>query len=240
MTVTSQLTPCYVSPMKDGPDIAMIASLVGDPARANMLCSLMSGAALTAGELARDAGVTAQTASGHLAQLLGGGLLTVEQQGRHRYYRLAGPDVASAIEALMDLAAHAGKRRTRPGPKDPQMRLARVCYDHLAGTRGVELFGRLTDHGIIALDGSGVVVTPKGETQLSNFGIDIATLASTKRPLCRTCLDWSERRPHLAGSLGAALLDRIFALGWARRLDGGRTVHFSPGGERAFVRLFMS
>jgi DNA-binding transcriptional ArsR family regulator len=224
--------------MKDGPDIALIASLVGDPARANMLASLMSGAALTAGELARDAGVTPQTASGHLTQLLGGGLLAVEKQGRHRYYRLAGPDVAAAIEALMDLATQAGTRRTRPGPKDAEMRLARVCYDHLAGTRGVELFSRLTQHHIIALDGSGVFVTPDGEVALSRFGIDVTGLARAKRPLCRTCLDWSERRPHLAGGLGAGLLDRIFALGWAERIEGGRTVKFTPRGERDFAQLF--
>jgi DNA-binding transcriptional ArsR family regulator len=224
--------------MKDGPDIALIASLVGDPARANMLCSLMSGAALTAGELARDAGITPQTASGHLAQLLSGGLLTVEQQGRHRYYRLAGADVAAALEALMDLATHAGKRRTRPGPKDPEMRVARVCYDHLAGTRGVELFGRLTSHGIIALDDSGIVVTPNGHARLDQFGIDVTALARAKRPLCRTCLDWSERRPHLAGSLGASLLDRIFELGWAKRIEGGRTVRFTTNGETAFAQLF--
>ncbi len=223
--------------MKNGPDIALVASLLGDPARANMLSSLMSGSARTAGELSREAGVTAQTASGHLARLLDGGLLTVAQQGRHRYYRLASADVAGALEALMDLAAQSGTR-TRPGPKDPEMRLARVCYDHLAGTRGVELFTRMSACKIIELDGGGIVVTADGRTRLEAFGIDMAGLLEAKRPLCRTCLDWSERRPHLAGSLGAGLLTRIFALRWAHRVDGHRTVRFSASGEREFARLF--
>lgn len=226
--------------MKNGPDIAHIGALVGDPARANMLAALMSGQALTAGELAAEAGVTAQTASGHLARLLDGGLLVVTQQGRHRYYRLAGTDVASAVEALMDLAEHAGQRRTRPGPKDPEMRIARVCYDHLAGTRGVELFARLTGHGLIALDGSGVVITATGTRQFAAFGVDVVTLNRAKRPVCRTCLDWSERRPHLSGALGASLLDRIFDLGWAKRIDGSRAVRFTRPGQMKFERLFIS
>ena len=229
---------CYPSAMADGPDIALIGSLVGDPARANMLCALMGGQALTAGELATEAGVTPQTASGHLAQLLGGGLLLVEAQGRHRYFRLAGPDVAAAVEALMDVATHAGQRRTRPGPKDPDMRLARVCYDHLAGERGVHLFARLTSGGLIALDASGVVVTPDGAQRFADFGIDVAVLGQAKRPVCRTCLDWSERRPHLSGALGAALLTRLFELGWAARIDGSRAVRFTRAGMTKFERLF--
>ena len=203
-----------------------------------MLISLMSGQALTASELAREAGIVATTASGHLKRLLEGGLLAVEKQGRHRYYRLAGPEVADAIEALMDLAEQSNQRRVRPGPKDPELRRARVCYDHLAGQRGVELFARLTRLKLIALDDGAVAITPRGERHFGAFGIDIAALKAAKRPVCRTCLDWSERRVHLAGGLGAELLDRFFSLRWAHRVEGSRIVRFTPTGERAFPRLF--
>jgi DNA-binding transcriptional ArsR family regulator len=224
--------------MKHGPNIATISALVGDPARANILTVLIGGQALTANELAIEAGVAAPTASGHLARLLDGGLLAVERQGRHRYYRLAGPDVAAALEALMTLAIVADGPRTRPGPKDPAMRRARVCYDHLAGEQGVALFGRLCDREAITLSGGDIAVTPSGEQRLAAFGVDVASLRRAKRPLCRSCLDWSERTPHLAGALGAALLDRIFAAGWARRLPNSRIVAFTAKGEAEFGRLF--
>lgn len=224
--------------MKDGPDIAAISALVGDPARANMLTALMNGQALTANELAREAGVAPQTASGHLARLLDGGMLTVEPQGRHRYYRLAGPDVATALEALMTLARQTPARRTQVGPRDPELRHARVCYDHLAGEQGVVLFARLNDLGIIGLSGGQVTVTARGEEQLVAFGIDMAALRLAKRPLCRTCIDWSERRPHLAGSLGAALLTRIVDLGWGRRLPGSRILRVSGAGKTGLATVF--
>lgn len=224
--------------MTNGLSISGIGTLMGDPARANMLTSLMDGQALTASELARVAGVAAATASGHLAQLLDGGLLAVEKQGRHRYYRLAGPDVATAIEALMDLAQQSGQRHVRPGPRDPEMRRARVCYDHLAGERAVEFFARLTRLKLIALDDGAVALTSRGERRFAEFGIDIAALKSAKRPVCRACLDWSERRSHLAGALGARLLDRLFELGWARRVEGSRIVRFTPPGEIGFAKLF--
>src|SRR5688500_9964854 len=131
--------------MKAGPNIAPVASLVGDPARANMLTALMAGQALTATELAQEAGITLPTASSHLAKLLAGGLLTVEKQGRHRYFRLAGPDVASMIETIIGVAARAGHLRTRTGPSEPALRQARVCYDHLAGDLGVQLYDSLVD-----------------------------------------------------------------------------------------------
>lgn len=225
--------------MKHGPNIATIAALIGDPARTNILTALFGGQALTANELAIEAGVAPPTASGHLARLLDGGLLAVERQGRHRYYRLAGPDIAAALESLMTLASLTEQRRTRPGPKDPAMRRARVCYDHLAGEQGVALFSRLCDSGAIALSGSEIAMTDSGERRLTAFGIDIGALRALKRPLCRACLDWSERTPHLAGSLGAALLDRIFAAGWARRLPNTRIVEFSPQGEVSFASLFQ-
>ncbi len=224
--------------MKNGPDIAAVGALVGDPARANMLTSLMSGQALTATELAREAGIAAATASGHLAKLLEGGLLLVERQGRHRYYRIAGPDAATAIEALMGLVEHAGHRRVRAGPKDLEMREARVCYDHLAGARGVALFARMTSLNLVVLHDGSITMTQKGEQQFRRFGIDIVALKAAKRPVCRTCLDWGERRTHLAGSLGTMLLDRFFENTWMHRLEGSRVVKFTPSGEAAFATLF--
>src|SRR6476619_6819155 len=135
--------------MKEGPDIAVIASLLGDPARANMLTALAAGQALTAGELAREAGVTAQTASSHLAKLTAGGLIEGRKQGRHIYFALSGPDVAGVMEALSGLAARTGHTRVRPGPKEPALRHARVCYDHLAGDLGVGLLDSLTHRGLV-------------------------------------------------------------------------------------------
>lgn len=224
--------------MKDGPYISTVASLMGDPARASMLTALMSGQALTAGELARQAGIAPPTASGHLGHLLSGGLLIAEKQGRHRYYRIAGPDVAAAIEALMDLTEQLGRSRFRPGPKEPAMRKARVCYDHLAGERGVELFERLTRQKLITLEDGVIGVTEHGEARIRAFGIDMDSLKSARRPMCKTCLDWSERRSHMAGGLGAGLLNRIFDLKWAKRVDGTRVVRFTASGEAAFAALF--
>jgi DNA-binding transcriptional ArsR family regulator len=224
--------------MKTGPDIALIGSLVGDPARANMLTALMDGRALTAGELALHAGVTPQTASSHLAKLEAGGLLTAEKQGRHRYFRLSSAEVASTLEALMGLAEHAGHRRVRTGPKDPAMREARVCYDHLAGDRGVQMFDHLTRRGMISFNGAELSLTSEGRRFIEDFGIALARMQTTRRPLCRTCLDWSVRRNHLAGALGAALLDRLFDLKWARREKDSRVVSFSPRGAEKFDALF--
>jgi DNA-binding transcriptional ArsR family regulator len=221
--------------MKHGPNIASISALAGDPARANMLTALSGGQALTANELAFEAGVTPSTASGHLARLLDGGLLAVAKQGRHRYYRLEGPEVAAALESLMALASLTDSRRTRPGPRDPALRRARVCYDHLAGELGVGLFVRLCDAGLVALSGGDIQVTCDGEARFAGLGIDLGELRRARRPICRSCLDWSERTPHLAGSLGAALLNRIFDEGWAAREPGTRIVRFTPSGEAAFV-----
>jgi DNA-binding transcriptional ArsR family regulator len=222
--------------MKDGPDIARIAALVGDPARANMLTALMTSQALTASELAQEAGVTLPTASSHLAKLEAGGLVTPQKQGRHRYFRLSGADVASALEGLMGLAARAGHVRVRPGPKEPALRRARVCYDHLAGDLGVQLFESLTSRGLIA--GESLRLTLRGERFVTGFGIDLAALRKSRRPVCKACLDWSARRNHLAGALGAALLDRIYALRWARRKAGSRVVHLSRRGEAEFDAWF--
>ena len=222
--------------MRLGPDITRIAALLGEPARANMLSALMSGQALTAGELAREAGVTPQTASSHLSQLEGGGLIVRRVQGRHNYFALAGGDVAEAMEQLAALAGRAGHMRTRPGPKDPALRRARVCYDHLAGDMGVAMLDALVASGrIVDADGS-LVLTEAGHAFAREFGVCLETRG--RRPLCKACLDWSVRRSHLAGVMGAGLLERIYALGWARRLDGARIVQFSAPGLAAFERTF--
>ncbi len=220
--------------MKDGPVIASLASLIGDPARANMLAALMSGKALTAGELAQEAGVMPQTASGHLARMTEAGLLFVEVQGRHRYYRLAGPDVAEAIETLMGLAARLGHIRTQPGPRNPALRHARICYDHLAGERGTAMHDVFVQQGLLVATEGGLGLSSRGRSRFVAEGIDIKALEGRRRPLCRACLDWSERRHHLAGSLGAALTQLILSRGWARRDKDSRVVLFSPAGAKSF------
>ncbi len=224
--------------MKDGPDIAMVAALIGDPARANMLTALMSGKALTAGELAREAGVGLPTASAHLGKLEGGGLIAARRQGRHKYFALAGAEVAAALEALMGLAAGKGQLRTRTGPRDAALRRARVCYNHLAGELGIQAYESLLARGFLALGAAGIAPTETGRGFLAGLGLDLAALERGRAPLCRECLDWSERRTHLAGSLGRAILVRIETLGWARRKAGSRVVRFSPEGLRQFARHF--
>jgi DNA-binding transcriptional ArsR family regulator len=224
--------------MKDGPNIAGIAALIGDPARANMLTALMHGQALTATELALEAGVTKQTASAHLGKLTEAALIAAEAQGRHRYYRLADADVARVLESLMGVAARSKALRTRPGPKEPALRHARVCYDHLAGGLGVDLFDALLKQRWLALRDGEVTLTKGGREKLGGFGLDIEALETSARPLCRACLDWSVRRNHLAGALGAGLLQALYARGWARRRSGTRVVEFTRGGETAFRRAF--
>ena len=208
--------------MKEGPDISRIAALIGDPARANILTALMTGKALTATELAAEAGVTLQTASAHLAKLEGGGLITLRKSGRHKYFRLAGDDVGHVLEALMGLAAGAGHLRTRTGPKDAALREARVCYNHLAGAKGIALYRGLLARGVLQEVGDDLQLTDSGADFLSGFGVDVDKLSRGKAPLCRSCLDWSARQTHLAGSVGRALLARMQALGWAERVEGTR------------------
>ena len=221
--------------MKTGPDISRIAALIGDPARANMLAELTDGRALTASELAAVAGVSKQTASAHLSKLMNGGLLALEAQGRHRYFRLSGPEVAEALEALMGVAALYGAPRTRTGPKEEALRRARVCYNHLAGEIAVTAFDKLTADKRLAARGGELVLTRKGRDWFSSLGVDVAALETERRVLCRPCLDWSMRRRHLAGGLGSALLEAILARKWARRIDGSREVRFSSAGEKALL-----
>lgn len=226
--------------MKEGPDIARIASLIGDPARANMLSALMGGVSLTASELAQEGGVGLPTASSHLGKLVDGGLLAVTSQGRHRYYRLASTNVAGLIEAISGVAHAVGPKRTRPGPKDNAMRLARVCYDHLAGEQGVALFDSLQARGIVEPDGEALRLGNSGAGFFEAVGIDVRQLQSKRRPLCRACLDWSERRTHLAGTLGAAILETIIERKWARRDPTSRALLFTPPGKAKFEKVFLA
>ena len=224
--------------MASGNTIAEVAALIGDVARANILSALMGGRALTAGELAWHAGVSAQTTSGHLAKLTEARLIVLEKQGRHRYHRLASAEVARVIEALMEVAATGPKRHRPIGPKDEALRAARTCYDHLAGRLGIGLADCLCAHGHVVLqDGSGIV-TDAGKHFLCDFGIELDTDGRAKRPLCRTCLDWSERRPHLAGRLGAALLKRSLDLHWIAPVCGSRAIRITGAGQTGFAETF--
>lgn len=224
--------------MKEGPNIAHVATLIGDPARANMLTVLMSGQALTVSELAEEAGVTIQTASSHLSKLEAGGLLRPRKQGRHKYFSLANDEVAHVLEGLMGLAAGAGHLRKRTGPKDAQLREARVCYNHLAGDMGTQMFDSLMARGHLVLQGGHLALTESGSEFATDFGIDLDELRKARAPLCRECLDWSARRSHLAGSLGRAFLTRFEEQGLAKRSQNSRVVSFSTPGVAEFSRLF--
>jgi DNA-binding transcriptional ArsR family regulator len=224
--------------MKYGPDISIVADLMGDPARSNMVMALMSGLSLSAAELAREAGVTPSTATGHLGKLESSGLLTSIRQGRHRYFRISDPDVAHVVEALIAVATRAGHLRTRPGPKDEAMRYARSCYDHLAGRLAVNLFERWVAGQVLRWRGEMVHLTNKGRQFLTVRGVEVDALERKKRPLCRTCIDWSERQHHLGGSIGAEVLTRAVENGWAAREAQSRTVSFSALGEKQFIQWY--
>ncbi|RED12294.1 ArsR/SmtB family transcription factor [Pontivivens insulae] len=214
-----------------GPNIAHLARLIGDPARALMLAALMDGRALTAGELAEVAGITRQTASTHLAQLRDGGLLEGASQGKHRYFRLASAEVADILERLMALSGPV--KHIRTGPRNADMRAMRVCYDHLAGPMAVRMAERMQAKGWLD---SFMVPSVEGNAALSKFGIDLPALHALRRPFVRPCLDWSERRDHIAGALGAALLERMITLGWMRREPDSRIMRFAGVGEAEFER----
>ncbi len=229
---------------------AETAALVGDPARANMLAALMDGRALTATELARVAGVTPQTASGHLARLTDAGLLAMERQGRHRYHRLASPAIASMLESIMAVAGglnsgNGPRKRTAVvvGPRDKALRRARTCYDHLAGQVAVAMADRMAELGFIDFSADGGALTEDGASLLRRLGVDLdgAAARSNRRggPIfCRPCLDWSERRSHIAGSVGAAICGACFSHGWIRRIEGTRAVGITPSGHVALSNAF--
>jgi DNA-binding transcriptional ArsR family regulator len=219
--------------------IAEVAAAVGDPARAAMLAALMDGRALTAAELAECATITPQTASGHLARLSSVGLIIAQKQGRHHYHRLASPEVAAMIESVMQIAG--GVTLTRPprrlGPKDAALRAARTCYDHLAGDLGVRIADALRTSGAVEIAEDAAALTDRGRSRMQALGI-LAADARSSRPICRPCLDWSERRPHLAGALGAAICAHALDQGWVRRRSGTRALDITPAGRLGFKRAF--
>lgn len=224
--------------MSDTTRIAATAALLGDPARANILAALMDGRALTAKELAYAAHVSPQTTSGHLSKLTQAGLLTPKKQGRHRYYRVASPLVAQMLEGILALASETGpalpeRRGTWRGGE--ALRTARSCYDHLAGRLGVGLADSLCACGHVTLTADGGEVTDSGHRFLRAFG---AEPGAGRRVFCRPCLDWSERRPHIAGRLGAALANRCFELGWIARQRDTRAVAITEAGRAGFAEQF--
>jgi DNA-binding transcriptional ArsR family regulator len=222
--------------------LSEVAALMGDPARASMLQLLMDGRAHTASELALNAGVTAQTASGHLARMVEANLLAARAQGRNRFYRLASSDVAHAIESL---EAIAGKRappasKSAAWRRDPDLRFCRTCYDHLAGQVGMAVTDSLTKGGHLEPKGArDWALTGSGELFCKKIGVDLeGAHKADSRHFARQCLDWSERRPHISGSLGAAIADTFFKRGWAERMRRGRTVRLTDAGRRTLVRDF--
>jgi DNA-binding transcriptional ArsR family regulator len=226
-------------------DFAEIAALSGEPARAAMLFALMDGRALTAGELSGIAGVTPQTASGHLSQMEKAGLVSVISQGRHRYFSLSRPEVAHMIEAIAEVAGlKATKTGTvRTGPREEALRRARTCYNHIAGALGVGLADALSRDGHVELDAEAALLTPSGLAFLERIGIDSAPVHERlhRRPgrvVCRACMDWSERRPHIAGLVGTILFDHSLLQGWVRRSPGTRALIVTPKGQSAFREHF--
>jgi hypothetical protein len=204
-----------------------------------MLTALLDDRALAAGELAELAGVSPATASEHLTRLLGGGLVTVMSQGRHRYYRLAGPEVAAAIEALSHLSPPAPVRSLRQSRQAAALAHARTCYDHLAGRAGVALFDALLAGGVLARQDPAVLeVTAAGEATLAAFGVNAASLRHSRRRFAGACLDWTERRPHLNGALGAAITARLLELGWIERGARRRAVRVTPAGQEGLAATF--
>jgi DNA-binding transcriptional ArsR family regulator len=216
-------------------EIAAIASVLSDPARAAILVTLLDGRARTAGELAFVAGITAPTASSHLGKLVDAGLIVVIPQGRHRYHRLVRPEAAQALEALTVLAAAQPRRPRTPGPRDHAMREGRTCYDHFAGHLGVALADALLAARCVVEDGRDFRVTDEGERRLACLGVDVPVLRAERRAFCRRCMDWSERRPHLAGAIGAALTARCLSAGWVERIGETRGVRVTDAGRRVFL-----
>lgn len=221
----------------DTPDIAAVAALIGEPSRARMLLALMGGRAITATELALEADVAPATASIHLSKLTAARLVKIRKQGRYRYFEIADELVAEMIERLCGVAVRGAGTKRKTGPRNPAMRRARVCYDHLAGELGVRLFEGLVDD-CFDLRNDAVELTAPGVVLFKRVGIDIDALQQARRVMCRQCLDWSERKTHLAGSLGAALLTHVYESSWATKDANSRAVHFSAAGLRAFKRTF--
>jgi DNA-binding transcriptional ArsR family regulator len=230
------------APGGTGADIAPVAALMADPARAAMLGALMSGPPLSAGELSQVAGVSPATASAHLARLLDGGLVTVTRQGRHRYYRLAGPEVATALETIAQISPARPVRSLRQSREAAALAQARTCYDHLAGRAGVELLDALLRSGVLNGNGTGsdarYEVTADGAEKLAAFGVDVAEVRRSRRRFAGACLDWTQRRPHLNGALGAAVTGRLLQLGWIQRGPSRRAIRVTEAGRDGLAATF--
>lgn len=223
--------------------ISKIATLVGEPARTSMLCALLSGQALTATELAHSASITPQTASKHLAALVEAGLLSVYKQGRHRYHQLASPNVATVLESIIRLSVDQPLpvKPVVTGPRDAAMRKARTCYDHFAGRLGVAITDGMITMKMIRFEDEAGTITKAGQLHLDKYGIQVIDPASkrvSKRPICRPCMDWSERRPHIAGRVGAAICSHFLDNKLARRVTGSRTIIVTESGNKALREIF--
>ena len=224
--------------MITGPMIAEIAALVGDPARATIVSALLDGRHLTASELASAARITAQTASTHLAKLTEAGLLSMVRNGRHRYFQLASPTVTDMIDGIVAVAL---EKRPRYRPLSHQARAlnaARMCYDHLAGRLSVDLTDAFAARDYVVLDGEVAEITRAGTRFLTGFGVELSTRRSPRRHYCRLCLDWTERRQHIAGAVGAAITKRYFDLRWLERMNRSHAVIVTPSGRRGFLKTF--
>lgn len=221
-------------------NIGFIAALISEPSRAAILMALLDGGELPASELAYHARISPQTASLHLAKLVAGELLAVERRGRHRYYRLAGNEIGQALETLLTLAPQTPWQRRQLAETDTPIRVARTCYDHLAGRLGVGLTQALVKQKVIApaTDDTQYRVTKKGEAWLAEFGIDLDLARRSRRSFAKQCLDWTERQPHLAGALGAAILNRLFEQKWIARVNGDRSIRIAPRGKERFLQIF--
>jgi len=232
-TSTSTSASTSAAPAAEGPDLAALAGLLADGTRAGFCLALLDGRAWTAGELAHHAGVAPSTATEHLNLLVAGGLLAEERQGRHRYVRLAGPETAELIEGLAALAPRrtAAPRSLSAATRDKALNRARTCYDHLAGTLGVAIAGAMTERGLLDWE-HGLALTGDGTAWLDGLGITLPP--ARRRPPVRSCLDWTERRPHLAGSAGAAVCRHAFDSGWITRIGTGRAVALTDAGRREF------
>lgn len=218
--------------------MAEVAALVGDPARANILAALMGGQALTAGELVEAAGVSPQTTSGHLGKLADGRLIACLRQGRHRYYRIATPRVAEMLESIMAVVVDSPPRHRPSSKLDDAIRIARTCYDHFAGELGVGLTDALCAHEHVMLADEGGELSESRIVLFEKFGVDLDAARSRRRIFCRPCLDWTERRPHLGGSVGAVLAQRCFDLGWIDRVPNSRALTITKAGRRGLNGTF--
>ncbi|MGH8809691.1 MAG: ArsR/SmtB family transcription factor [Noviherbaspirillum sp.] len=225
--------------MDSASDIAKVAALLGDPARAAMLWLLIDGCARPAGELAFAANISAQSASGHLAKLVGADLLEVETQGRHRYYRLANHTVALALESLAAINPRP-EMRALPASKGtpPAMRFARTCYDHLAGELAVMLLTQIEKKGLLMRSEKNFEVSSKGERAFERLGVDLPSLRASRRQFACGCLDWSERQLHLGGALGAALLKELLNRRWLMRVQTTRVLQLTPQGAEGLREVF--